>query len=321
MRQFAYVPRAFMRRQPPLLFPGAHVALVSPAGPLAGEEQLARAIANTRLLGWEPMVGENAMARRRYLAGEDAERVGDLNRAIRDPEINGIWCLRGGYGAMRLLDFVDYESMRRNPKVLLGYSDITALHAAIGERCDIITYHGPTARGALTPFTRDSLERAVVVGGDSCGLAGDAVTLYAGSADGYLAGGNLALIAALVGTPYAPSFRDAIVILEDVGERVYRIDRMLQQLKLSGTLDACAALVFGAFTERGGDDDNCDGALQEVFAAVADWLGRPCVANFPIGHLEDQWTLPLGARAALEADSRPPRLTIIQHRPSGFLES
>jgi muramoyltetrapeptide carboxypeptidase len=145
---------------PPSLAPGARVALISPAGPLAGPDDLARAEQNARDLGWEPHTLPHAMSRDGYLAGDDVSRLADLNAAIRDPRIDGIWCVRGGYGVMRILEGVDYDSLRRAPKSIIGFSDITALHLAVRARADIVSYHGPNARAVLTPFSRESRARA-----------------------------------------------------------------------------------------------------------------------------------------------------------------
>lgn len=291
-------------RWPPSLAAGARVALVAPAGPLRGDAELERAAANARALGWLPVPGAHVLARTGYFAGSDAERLEDLNRAIRDPDIDGIWCVRGGYGAMRLLDGIDYDVLRRRPKALLGYSDITALHAAIGVRCDLVSFHAPTGRAELTPFSRDSLVRAVVRQEDSCGPAPAARTLVTGRATGRLAGGNLALLAALAGTPYAPSLDGAIVVLEDIGEAVYRLDRMLVQLRLAGALARCAGLVFGQFTDCPPESDDGARTLDELCDEVARTLGVPCLSGVPVGHIADQWTLPLGAMAELDAGAR-----------------
>src|SRR4029077_12620244 len=220
----------------------------SPAGPLRGESDLQRARENTRALGWVPVVGAHALARDGYLAGTDGDRLADLNAALTDDAIDAIWCARGGYGAMRILHQIDYAAMRRRPKPLIGYSDVTALHAAMSTRCEVVTFHGPTGRALLTPFSRASLERALA-GDDSCGAAETATTLYGGRARGRIVGGNLALLCALSGTPYAPDYRDTILVLEDVNEAVYRIDRMLTQLRLSGALAQCRGVVFGQFTD------------------------------------------------------------------------
>ena len=293
-------PRTALRR-PPLLAPGARVALVSPAGPLRGPADLERAIANVQSLGWAPIVAPNVLARRGYFAGSDDERAGDLRRALRDPEIDAVWCARGGYGAMRVLESLDYAALARRPKALLGFSDITALHAALATRSGIASYHAPTARGVLTAFSRDSLERAVVRGVDPCGAIQSPRVLRPGVAEGRLVGGNLALLVALLGTPYFPPLDGAILVLEDVGEAVYRLDRMLVQLRLAGALSRIAGLVFGAFTDCPETSDDGVRRLDEVLDEAAAAAGVPALANAPVGHIDEQWTLPLGLTATLDA--------------------
>lgn len=287
---------------PPLLAAGARVALVSPAGPLAGERDVAMAIEQAKSLGWTAVVGAHALARHGYFAGRDADRLEDLNTAIADDDVDGIWCLRGGYGAMRILDGIDYYALKRRPKPLIGYSDITALHAAVQAKCGLVSFHGPTARSRLVEFTRTSLRRAVVEGADPCGDAPEATTLHGGKASGRLVGGNLALVAALCGTPYAVDLDGAIVVLEDVNEPVYRIDRMFQQLLLCGGLQRCAGVVLGRFTHMpdGGRDEGR--TLGDVFTEVAAALRVPCITNAPLGHIDAQWTIPLGRLAELDAD-------------------
>lgn len=294
-------------RPPPPLAPGARVALVAPAGPLRGEEDVACAVGNARTLGWEPHVAPHALQRVGYLAGDDDARLADLQAALDDPDVDGVWCLRGGYGAMRLLDRLDWTAFRARPKALLGFSDVTALHAAAG-RAGAISYHGPTARGALTDFSRDSLVRAVVAQEDSCGVAADARTVTAGRATGRLVGGNLALLAALAGTPFAPDYDGAILVVEDVNEPPYRVDRLLTQLRLAGALEAIAGLVLGAFTDLPDEEDAP--LLDALFDETARTLGVPCLAGVPVGHIDDQWTLPLGAPAELDADAR--RLRVLR---------
>ena len=288
---------------PPPLAAGARVALVAPAGPLHGEGELARAVANARSLGWEPVVGAHALAHADYFAGSDAERLADLNRALGDPRIDGIWCLRGGYGAMRLLDGIDWGALRRRPRALVGYSDVTALHLGIAARVPgLVSYHGPTARAALSAFSRGSLVRAVIGGGDPCGAAPQARVLRAGTAAGRLAGGNLALLAALAGTPYAPRFDGGLVVLEDVNEATYRIDRMLRQLLLAGAFAGARALVLGEWARCPETcDDDGRRTLDAVAGELANGLGVPCVIGVPVGHVDDQWTVPLGAPAVLTA--------------------
>lgn len=279
------------------------MALVAPAGPLREEKELERAADNTRSLGWEPVPGRHVLARTRYLAGTDEERVGDLNAAIGDPAIDGIWCVRGGYGVARTLALLDYATLAARPKAILGYSDITALHCALRARTGVVSFHAPTARTELTALSRRSLERAVCGDGEPCGDAPAARILRRGVARGPLVGGNLALITSLLGTPYSLDARGAILVLEDVKENVYRIDRMLTQLRLAGVLETCAGLMFGSFTERGDGEDDDDAALDALLEESAGWVNGPVLAGVPVGHIEDQWTLPLGAPAELDAET------------------
>ena len=289
-------------RLPPPLAAGARVALIAPSGPLLSSSAIEVALEQCRAFGWDAVVGKHATARDGYLAGDDASRLLDLNAALRDDAIDGIWCLRGGYGAMRLLPFLDVDAMRRRPRALIGYSDITALHAALGGASAVITYHGPHAGTRLSSFSHESMEQAVVAQRDSCGHAPDARTLRPGRAGGRLIGGNLALLASLCGTPFAPDYTDAILVLEDIGEPTYRIDRMLRQLVLSGALGRVAGIAFGSFTEGTEDGDATSRALDDVLREAAELAGVPAIAGIPVGHIDDQWTLPLGAMAELDAD-------------------
>jgi len=294
-------------RAPKPLEAGAHVALVAPAGPLQKPEELPRAQENARTLGWEPVVGPHATERTGYLAGHDRDRLNDINRALRDPKIEGIWCLRGGYGMMRILPGIDYDALSRTPKTIIGYSDVTALHAAVQRKCGLITFHGPTAREMLTDFSRDSLQRAVIARSDSCGAAPEAREINAGTAEGRLVGGNLAVLSSLCGTPYMPDLADGILILEDINEPVYRIDRMLQQLRLAGVLNGCKAIAFGACTscpEDAGGVEAGGRQFDQVLGELAHSLGVPCVTGIPVGHIAEQWTIPLGAMARIDTAAR-----------------
>ena len=290
---------------PPTLAPGARVALVAPAGPLRDEQDLNRSIANVSSFGWIAVPGDHVLERDGYLAGSDEHRLGDVNRALRNDSIDAIWCIRGGYGMMRLLEGIDYAALTRRPRAIIGYSDITALHAAVGRRCGLVSYHGATARANLTEMTRRSLAAVLGESWGALTIAEPSMTpLRRGTARGRLAGGNLALLAALAGTPYMPDLDGAILFLEDVNEAVYRIDRMLTQLWLSGALRGIAALAFGSFTEVPDDPANVspERPLERVLEEFAARCGVPCVSGFPVGHIDDQNTYPLGATATLSAD-------------------
>jgi muramoyltetrapeptide carboxypeptidase len=261
-------------------------------------------------------VGPNAGQKYGYLGGTDEERLADLNGAIRDPAVDAIWCLRGGYGVTRILHAVDYQALAQTPKILIGYSDITALLNAVTRVTGIVTFHGPIARANLTRFSREHLERAVRhpapagllgrVGSPDDVLEarqGRIVTLQSGTAEGPLAGGNLTLLQALVGTPYFPDLQGAILFIEDVGEDLYRVDRVLAHLRTVGALDHLAGVVVGQFTEM--KKATPDGALgfDEILETYFGPLEVPVASGFPIGHVDDQWTLPLGVRARLDAEA------------------
>lgn len=278
---------------------GARIALVAPAGILPDKTHVAQAEDNVRALGWVPVRGENVHALHGYLAGRDDVRLSDLNRAINDDSVDGIWCIRGGYGAMRLLPDIDYAALRNNPRPLIGFSDITALHAGIYRECGIVSFHGPTARGTLSDFSRESLMSAVRDQEDSCGVASGGRVLRPGRARGRLAGGNLSLIASLMGTPWSVDFDGAILVIEDIEEAVYRVDRMLTQLLLAGALQNCAGLVIGDFKPPADEKDADNRKIDDVFAEAAEKAGIPCFAGAPFGHITDQWTIPLGAVAEL----------------------
>lgn len=302
--------------RPPKLAPGSRIGLVAPAGPLLERDDLTRAQELCRALGYEPVLGNNAYSRYGYLAGTDRQRLADLNGALQDPDIDAIWCIRGGYGAIRLLDQLDYDAVKHRPKAVVGFSDITALLNAIARRAEVVSFHGPVARAAMPPFSRWHFER-VLTSLEAPGRLGRIplpadvlvprenriVTLSGGTAEGRLAGGNLTLLHCLIGTPYFPDLENAILFLEDTGEDLYNVDRMLAHLTLVGAFRQLAGVVVGRFTEL--ERSAQDGALgfDEVLATYFGPLQVPVAYGFPIGHIENQWTLPLGVRARLNADA------------------
>lgn len=299
---------------PPVLKPGQRVALVAPAGPLLDQDDLTRGKELCRALGFEPVLGANAGRRYGYLAGTDDERVADLNAALADPRVDAVWCLRGGYGLTRILDRVDFGALERRPKAVIGFSDVTALLLALYRETGVATFHGPMARAPLTPFSRDHFARvltAVKPAGRLGRVAppadvlvprqGRIVGLVPGAAEGRLIGGNLTLLQCLIGTRYFPDLDGAILFLEDVNEDLYAIDRMLAHLRMTGALGKVAGVMIGQFTEMKRSTE--DGALgfDEVLATHLAPLRIPVAYGFPIGHVDDQWTLPVGIRARVDA--------------------
>jgi muramoyltetrapeptide carboxypeptidase len=302
--------------RPPKLTRGSRVALVAPAGPLLERDDLMRAETLCRALGYEPSLGRNTAARHGYFAGTDDQRLADLNDALRDPSVAAVWCIRGGYGTTRILDRMDFDALAAHPKPLIGYSDITAILNAVTRRTGMVTFHAPMARAAMPAFSRWHFER-VLASAEAPGRLGRLpeppgvllpqenriARLHGGVAEGPLAGGNLTLLQCLVGTPHFPDLDGAILFLEDVGEDLYRVDRMLAHLRMAGALERLAGVAVGRFTDL--KRAMTDGALgfDEVLATYLLPLGIPVAYGFPIGHIDDQWTLPLGVRARLDADA------------------
>lgn len=300
--------------RPQRLTRGSRVALVAPAGPVLERDDLTRAEALCRALDYEPVMGSHAGDRYGYLAGSDDQRLTDLNAALKDPAIDAVWCLRGGYGVTRIIDRVDFEALARRPKPLIGYSDITALLNAATRRAEVVTFHGPVARASMPAFSRWHFER-VLACAEPAGRLGRIpdrpevlipqenriVALRPGIAEGPLAGGNLSLLQCLIGTPWLPTLEGAILFLEDVGEDLYRVDRMLAHLRAADALAGLAGVMVGRFTEL--KRHTGDGALgfDEVLSVYLLPLGVPAAYGFPVGHIQDQWTLPLGVRARLDA--------------------
>lgn len=292
--------------KPPRLRPGDSVGLVSPAGPLDKPEDLQRGIDQVELLGLNPVVGKHALDKAAYLAGTDEARASDINTFVRDPNIRGIFALRGGYGTMRILDAIDYDAFRADPKVLLGFSDLTALLNAITTRTGLVTFHGPVAAySTFTPTVVQNIQNAVM-SGNAIGMLHNTTTttIVSGTARGKLVGGNLTLVAALAGTPYAVPTAGNILFLEDVHEEPYHIDQMLTTLTLAGDLRTAAGIACGIFMEP--DRKIADEPSPELAALMRDRLtlaGRPATLGMQFGHILNQWVLPIGMDAVLDASA------------------
>jgi muramoyltetrapeptide carboxypeptidase len=296
--------------RPGRLRAGDLVALVAPAGPVPADQA---ADAERILAGWglRTRRGRHSLGRSGFLSGTDDERLDDLNTALRDPSVRGVMCLRGGYGSQRIVDRIDYDAVRADPKVLVGFSDITALHLALWCETRLATVHGPVgvalregtpaaeaARRAMMtadPTTVAAEPPARAAGPGEVGSGAVAVDV-AGRADGILLGGNLTLLAASCGTRHQPSTAGAILLLEEINEAAYRVDRSLVQLRRAGWFDGLAGVAVGHFT-------NCPGA-DVALAEHLGGLGIPVLSGLPIGHDLAQIAVPLGLPARIDTTSR-----------------
>lgn len=261
-------------------------------------------------LGFRVILAPNALKKHNYLAGTDDERLADLCGMFLNPKIDGIICLRGGYGSMRILSNIDYRVIRRNPKVLVGYSDITALHLAIWKRTGLVTFSGPMLATDFGrepgDFTLRQFFKAVTypspLGAIPPAPGSKAQVINPGRARGRLIGGNLSLVAATLGTPYEIDTRGAILFLEEVGEQPYQVDRMLQQLLLAGKLSSAAGLVFGECVRCEAEENAHSFTLLEVIGENLKGLKIPCFYGLGVGHGVHKATLPLGVEAEMDAE-------------------
>lgn len=291
MQEGSYRAFAALRR-------GARVAAVAPAGPFdrAALEAGLAVLATRYAVHYEAGI----FSRHRYLAGTDARRLAELTAAVTDPGIEAVFCVRGGYGALRLLEGL--ERVTPGPKPLIGFSEITALHAWL-QRDGLVSVHGPvlTQLGRLDTRTHERLFTLLETTGPAASLQGTA-TLVTGVAQGPLVGGTLAVLSRLLGTPFLPPLEGAILLLEDVGERPYRVDRMWTHLALAGVFRHVRGIVLGSFT--GCEERDAGYGSQEVLRDLATATGLPCAAGFPIGHGERNEPVPLGVQVRLDAGAR-----------------
>lgn len=307
--------------KPKAIRPGDTIALVAPAYPLRAEKV---DLVETRLiaLGFKVKKSPNLLTRYGYLAGSDEERAQALMDAFRDPEVKAIFPGTGGYGVSRILDRLDYDVIRANPKMLIGFSDITGLHLAIAKKCNLITFHSPNPLWGLgneegmDPFAESLFWRAIradsYFGSDGKrldpgwvysmdGATTQPKTLVPGVGRGRLIGGNLSLIAALMGTPYEIETENRILFLEDVGEAPYRVDRMLAQLEMAGKLDSLAGAILGQWSKCVADEPENSLTLDQIFDRYFGRRPYPVVKDFPVGHVRQNATLPEGVEAELDA--------------------
>lgn len=296
---------------------GDTAAIVAPAGVIYNKLTITMARESLEAMGLTVKVGQHVLARHGYLAGTDKQRADDLNAAFEDKDVKAVFCLRGGWGCARMLPFVDFAAIARNPKALIGYSDVTTLLNAVYAKTGLITFHGPNGdspwrqaswnafKALLFDGKTPHLANEPVADGTLAKRLGRAQTLRSGTAEGRLIGGNLTLITNLLGTPYLPDMQGHILCIEEVDEAIYRCDRMLTQLSNAGVFDQVAGVVLGTFSgcgvQPGGRISGF--TLMDVFENHFGQRGIPSFFGLNFGHIQNKFTLPFGVRVSLDADA------------------
>lgn len=303
----------------PSLREGDLVAIVAPSGAVH-EEALNRGIKVLENLGLRVKTEGHVLDRWGYLAGNDRDRAEDFSEAWMDPSVKAVICARGGYGAMRILPYLDFEKLRANRKILVGYSDITALHVAFWREMRLVTFHGPMVEsgeesGLNDPYNLASFRKALFAsrrrestqapeGGFvtlDLPTGHSLTTIEEGEAEGVVVGGNLSLIASTIGSRWELDTRGKILFLEEVGERPYRLDRMLCQLALSGKLASAAGYMLGDFTDCEPSELSPSFSVPEVIDQYFAGTGKPCIAGIPAGHARHKATIPFGTKVRIDA--------------------
>lgn len=291
---------------------GDTVGLIGPSGAIRTSGALERAIAETERMGFRVKLGESCGQQYGSLSGTDALRARDVNRMFRDDSVDAIFCLRGGYGTMRMLDLLDYEAMAANPKAFLGYSDITAMHIAMLEKAHLATFHGPMpvscwADAPLDDFSRESLYRAIMRPEPIGELVNPPefakTTVQSGACEGMLVGGNLSLVTGVLGTPWELDTRGRILFLEDIGEYTYKLDHMLTHLRLAGKFEDCAGIVLGDFRNCEIEHPGFGFTLEELVRDIIAPCGKPIFMGLRAGHCTPKLTLPFGVQCRMDADA------------------
>jgi muramoyltetrapeptide carboxypeptidase len=300
--------------KPSRLQKGDTIGLVTPASP-ASEEKISKAIQNIESQGFKVKYTGAIRNRNGHLAGTDEQRLADFHAMFLDKEVKAIWCIRGGYGCTRILPNIDFDLIKKNPKILIGYSDVTALLHAIQQKTGLICFHGPVGATPFTPYNVKHLsetlyhtqnQQLITLSEDNLSKEDAAykpIIIRGGKASGQLSGGNLCLLSTMAGTPFQVDFKDKLVFLEDVGEKPYRIDRMLTQLLQSSNLDKAKGIILGIFEDCLPKDEEYSLSLIDTLKDRLGNLNIPVLYGFSFGHIKNMCTFPMGINAEFDADA------------------
>jgi muramoyltetrapeptide carboxypeptidase len=301
------VPDPNLPTMPAGLIKGDTVGVVAPAGPV-DPAQLEKGLQIIRKMGLDPVQGKHLLARNGFLSGSDEERAEDLMSMFRDPEIKGIFCARGGYGVNRMLPLLDSKIIRKNPKIVVGSSDITLLHLYLQKKCSLVSFHGPLVAASFGNRKMKMSEGwfwqilSGKAGAKKVSIS-KARVLKAGKGEGQLAGGCLTLLCRSLKTTYEINTDEKILLIEDVNEPAYRIDGMLWQLRQAGKFKNVCAVIFGEMVNCKFNADQT-GTLHEMIADFFKSDSFPVIMNCPVGHGKEIWTLPLGVVAKLNTNTK-----------------
>ena len=309
------IPRVLPNR----LKKGDLIGLATPGGYISKEE-LHQAVETLKGLGFRTYYNDSVLSKYGYFGGRDPERAAELMHMFSNPDVDAILCVRGGYGAIRILDLLDYDLIQQNPKILIGYSDITALLISIYERTGLVTFHGPVGVSTFNEFTVKSFEKVLMYPKNKYKYPYerepktednpeyDIYTITGGIAEGKLIGGNLSVIDSMIGSAYEPDFEDKIVYLEEIGEKTYRIDKMLFHLLYATNLKKAAGIVIGIFSESNENKKEPGLTLKQAIGDLLMPLKIPASYGLPFGHINNKITIPSGIRAKLNASKNSLRL-------------
>jgi len=294
--------------KPRRLSQGNTIGVIAPGGTIFNEEAIGEFTTKMEDMGYKVKLGKNLTAKYGYLAGTDQQRADDVNAMFADDEIDAIITMRGGWGCARIISLLDYKTIKNNPKIIMGYSDITALLIAIYAKTGLICFHGPVGLSSWNEFSIDHVNKVLTSSAPALlqqpeNNKSELRTINSGKASGVLVGGNLSVLVGIIGSDYLPKWKEKILFLEDISEDVYRIDRMITQIKIAGILDQLSGIVFGKCTDCVAKEPNNSLTLDQIFDDHFKPLGIPVFSGSMIGHISDKFTMPIGVRAEIDADN------------------
>ena len=295
-------------KKPKGLIKGDLIGITGPAGSIWNKSHITKIEKKMEELGFKTKLGQTLYEQEGFLAGNDDMRANEFMEMVRDQSIRGILTMRGGWGCARILDKLDYKDIRANPKVIMGFSDITSLINAIYTKTGLVTYHGPCGYSSWGSFTTDNVLNSVVKGSpfvmkNPSSYTENLKTWSTGKAEGKLIGGNLTVLVSMIGTPYEPNWNDRILCLEEIKEEPYRIDRMLWQLKQAGVFNKVSGVVLGSFRKCDPEEPEKSFSLDEILSQHFENISFPVYQGASFGHLAPKWTIPLGIKAEIDADN------------------